>query len=158
MFGVRNARRVFWVAALAGCAIQGHIHAQSQGKPIVPKTISWRTDLTAAQKLAKSVRKPVLTVFTAAWCPWCRRMQDSTFMDPRVVEKSAAFITVKVDVDTQKAVANRYNAHARKKGGMGIPNTLFLSPDGATLKHAAGYSDARTFLATMDSVLAAVSR
>jgi len=158
MPGKANARSMVLAVLLACGFFQCQTRTQTEGNTPAAKTVAWRTDLATAQASAMSTRKPVMTVFTAAWCPWCKRMQDSTFIDPRVVEKTAAFVTVKIDVDSQKTVADRFNANARKHGGMGIPNTLFLSPNGVILKHAVGYYDAKTFLVLMDSVLTALPR
>jgi len=116
--------------------------------------IDWQTGVPAALDASRLSGRPVLMAFTAEWCPWCKRMEDSTYSDKRVVEKMSAFVPLKIDVDMQKAVADRYGCNAQKNGGVGIPNVLFLSSDGKKLKHVIGYRGALAFAATLDSVSA----
>jgi thiol:disulfide interchange protein len=129
------------------------INAQSPG-PAVKSGIDWKRNLKAAFELAAKQDKPLMVEFMAEWCPSCKMMEDSTFVDPGVIEKAARFVPVRIDVDGQKDVADRYNSSARKYGGIGIPNILFMTRDGVRLKHRIGYMDAATLTAVMDSVLA----
>ena len=77
--------------------------------------------------------------FMAVWCPPCKAMEDSTFSDRAVVERASAFVPVRIDIDKQREVASKCGALARKYGGIGIPNILFLSVEGKRLKHIVGY-------------------
>ena len=79
-------------------------------------------------------------------------MEDSTFSDPGVIRKVAGFIPVRIDVDEQRDVAVQYNGNARKYGGTGIPNILFLTGDGKRLKHIVGYYGPEALISVMDSV------
>jgi thiol:disulfide interchange protein len=115
--------------------------------------IVWQHDVKAAQALSVKTGKPVLMEFTAEWCPWCKLLEDSTFSDSLVISKTAAFVPLKIDVEKQKAIADRYGCNAGKYGGVGIPNVLFLSPDGKKIKHVVGYRNASAFAATLDSVI-----
>ncbi len=116
--------------------------------------IDWEKDLDAALASAKELRKPVMIDFMATWCPPCHAMEDSTFSAPEVVRKSRAFVTVRIDVDEQREVAVAYNGNARKYGGVGIPNILFLDADGGRLKHVVGYQGPEQFASVIDTVLA----
>jgi thiol:disulfide interchange protein len=131
------------------------IHAQSPG-PAVKPGIDWKRNLKTAFELAARQNKPLMVEFMAEWCPSCRMMEDSTFADPGVIEKTGRFIPVRIDVDRQKDVADRYKSSARKYGGIGIPNILFMTPGGVGLKHRIGYMDAAALTAVMDSVLTGV--
>lgn len=115
--------------------------------------IEWQSDIDAALAQAKEIRKPVMVDFMATWCPPCHAMEDSTFCEPGVIEKSKAFITVRIDVDEQREVAVTYNGNARKYGGVGIPNILFLDADGGKLKHVVGYHGPEQLVSVMDTVL-----
>jgi thiol:disulfide interchange protein len=120
--------------------------------------IVWQTDLKTAQELSIQTGKPIMMEFTAAWCPWCKLMEDSTFTDALVISKAASFVPLKIDVDRQRNVADGFGANAGKYGGIGIPNVLFLSPIGERLKHIVGYRGAAAFAATLDTVLAFVQK
>jgi thiol:disulfide interchange protein len=145
---MRTIPSLFISAALAILGL-----AFSCAKPQAEPGIRWHSDLTAALDSAASVNKPVLIEFMAQWCPSCRAMDDSTFNRPEVVAKSASFIPVRVDVDSQNTVAGRYGATAKKYGGIGIPNFLFLDPAGRPLVHRVGFMNAPAFSSLMDSVL-----
>ncbi|MBN1884327.1 MAG: thioredoxin family protein [Candidatus Krumholzibacteriota bacterium] len=115
--------------------------------------IGWLADVDSALTLAKTLGAPVMIDFMAVWCPPCRRMEDTTFCDPAVVAKARSFVTVRIDVDEQRDVAVRYGGNARKYGGVGIPNILFLGPSGETVKHVVGFQGPAELVAAMDSVL-----
>jgi len=130
-------------------------YAAGQKSPVQPPVqgIVWQTRLEEARQLAQKNKKVVLVDFMAEWCQYCKMLDDSTFPDQAVIKKLRVFVPVKIDVDKQKALADKYGANARKNGGMGIPNILFLSPDGKKLKHIVGYRNPKAFVAVLDSVL-----
>lgn len=116
--------------------------------------IRWTYNINEGLARAKKENKPVMVDFTAVWCPPCHAMEDSTFTSPDVIKKASAFIPVRIDIDKQREVAAGYNALARKYGGIGIPNVLFMASDGKKLKHIVGYYGPRQFIAAIDSALA----
>jgi thiol:disulfide interchange protein len=116
--------------------------------------IRWAHNVDDGLEQARKQGKPVMIDFMAVWCPPCKAMEDSTFSDRAVVEKASAFVPVRIDIDKQREVASKYGALARKYGGVGIPNILFLSVDGKKLKHVVGYYGPRELVAAMDSALA----
>jgi thiol:disulfide interchange protein len=123
------------------------------GKDQAPARIEWTFDIDAALIAARAQDKPVMVDFMATWCPPCHAMEDSTFSSPHVIRKASAFIPVRIDVDAQREVAVAYNANARKYGGVGIPNILFMDAEGKKLKHIVGYHGPEQFFSVMDSVL-----
>ena len=116
--------------------------------------IRWTYNIDKGLAQAKRQGKPVMIDFMAVWCPPCKAMEDSTFSDRAVVEKASAFVPVRIDIDKQRDVASKYGALARKYGGIGIPNILFMAADGTKLKHIVGYYGPRELVAAMDSALA----
>lgn len=121
----------------------GHTHEE----------IVWLDNIDEALVLAGKQHKPVFIDFMATWCPPCRMMEDSTFTNHNVIHEMEHFITVRIDVDKQGDVANKYKSNAGKYGGIGIPNILFLSSHGDELKHPIGYKGPDELIAIMDSVL-----
>ncbi|MGD1047664.1 MAG: thioredoxin family protein [Candidatus Krumholzibacteriaceae bacterium] len=141
---------VVFVSTLAGAGYAGlpFTHKKHSG-------IAWGYNLDEGLAKAKKESKPVMVDFMAVWCPPCKAMEDSTFSDAAVIGKSAAFVPVRIDIDKQHAVAAKCNGLARKYGGIGIPNILFMAPDGTALKHIVGYYSPKQLIAAMDSALAA---
>ncbi len=119
----------------------------------LPKEIHWMTDIEAAKILARAEDKPVMVDFMATWCPPCNMMEDSTFNQPEIINRSLNFINVRIDVDKQKDVAETYGANARKYGGIGIPNILFMDSGGFRFRHVIGYQSPETLSAVIDTVL-----
>lgn len=122
------------------------------------RKITWLHNLSEAKQMAKVQNNPLMIDFYADWCPSCNRMKDSTFSDQKVIQKSQHFIPVKIDVDKQGDIANRYKSNASKYGGIGIPNILFISPDSIELAHPIGYKNPEEFLTIMDSVLTKIKK
>jgi len=114
--------------------------------------IAWMTDLNAALQKAEAENKPIMIDFMATWCPPCKAMEDSTFNQSAIIERSLHFVTLRIDVDKQPEVAKTYKSNAQKYGGIGIPNILFMTPDQKTVAHPIGYLSPERMSAIMDSV------
>jgi len=115
--------------------------------------IHWITDMDKAIETAEKQDKPLMIDFMAEWCPPCQKMEKTTFNQPNVIRKTGAFITLRIDVDKQAEIANKYKCNASKYGGIGIPNILFMDHKENRLKHIIGYQDPERLMAVMDSVL-----
>jgi len=128
---------------IGGCARRG----------IPEGPIIWQSDLQQALETARQTDKMVVIDFMADWCPPCRAMDDSTFRHPAVAERFSRVIPVRINVDLHPEIANQYNGNARKYGGIGIPNLLFLSSAGERLVHLVGFQAPDRLTAVLDSLL-----
>jgi thioredoxin-like negative regulator of GroEL len=109
--------------------------------------IRWEKHFEAALRRAKSEGKPMLVDFWADWCSWCQRLDQTTYVDPRVVKLSADFVTVKVNTEggpREAAVADRYNVDS-------LPTIMFLSPAGHPILRLSGYQGPGQFPETMET-------
>jgi thiol:disulfide interchange protein DsbD len=153
-----RTKRTGWVAAILFVALVATLAGEgSAGKSWADKKpggIRWTYNVDDGLAKAKKAHKPVMIDFMALWCPPCKAMEDSTFSSSVVIKKSGSFVSVRIDIDTQREVAAKYNGLARKYGGIGIPNILFLAEDGSELKHIVGYYSPDQLVAAMDSALA----
>jgi len=125
----------------------------SRSKTSEAGSIQWLHSLDSAVVASEQTNKPIMIDFMAEWCPPCKAMEDSTFNQPAVIASAGKFITLRIDVDKQPEIAIKYNGNARKYGGVGIPNLLFLTPEKEKIKHVIGYHNAEQLIAVMDSAL-----
>jgi thiol:disulfide interchange protein len=158
--GTVSLRKRLGVVLVLGCAaVVIFASGALAGKPWKrfmgrANKIHWTYNLKDGLAEAKAKHKPVMIDFMAVWCPPCRAMEDSTFSDAGVIEKAGAFIPVRIDIDKHRDLAAKYNGLARKYGGVGIPNILFMNADETQLKHVVGYYTPAQLIGAMDSALA----
>jgi len=86
----------------------------SCGTRQAPAKIEWLTSIDSALHIAAAADKPLMIDFMATWCPPGRAMEESTFSQKAVIERARDFIPVRIDVDKQPDVANKYHSNARK--------------------------------------------
>ncbi|MFH1998117.1 MAG: DUF255 domain-containing protein [Planctomycetota bacterium] len=87
-------------------------------------SIQWQEWNDEAFEKAKSDNKPVLLLITAAWCRWCKSMEEETFSDPEVIRAvEESFLPIRVDKDRRPDINDRYNMG-------GWPSSVFLTPEG----------------------------
>ena len=101
-------------------------------KALRPKEIiPWRTDFAAATDEARRTGKPVFAYFTAVWCGPCQSLKHTTWADKGVDAALRDYVPVKVDIDRNPDVADKY-------GVKGIPAFAVLADDGRALRQADG--------------------
>ena len=89
----------------------------------------------------------------AEWCPPCKKMEKETFSNERVIRKLNKFIPIKIDVDRQQDIAKEYNRNAKKYGGIGIPNILFIDKEKNIVHQIVGFYNANQLIKILDLVL-----
>ena len=110
-----------------------------------------------ADRLVASARqegRPVIIDFSAAWCTPCRRLEDETFRDKRVVALATAqFTVIKVDLTSGGNPLN--DRLLREYAIKGVPTIILLGPDGRELPalRLVDYLPAEDFLARMRAAL-----
>jgi len=96
--------------------------------------IHWETDLLKARDKALKSEKPLLIVFGAEWCTFCKKMEHTTLAEKEMVQKiNADFVPVHLDFDKTKPVAKALNVK-------GIPSSIVLSTDAEILSRKDGYA------------------
>lgn len=114
---------MFAFAAPAG-AKKVDLAAMSAGK--------WYYDLSEAMDVAKAGNKLIMVDFMADWCGPCKMMDAQVFKTDDFKKATANMVLVKIDVDRQQAVAQRYGVEA-------MPTVKFLSPSGEIVHEFVGY-------------------
>ena len=138
-------RRLIILLLIVGCGKQ----ASEDNK----NGIKWGNNLDLAFAIASNSNKLIMIDFMAEWCPPCKEMDKITFSNANIIKKSNEFIPIQIDVDKQQNLAEEYNGNARKYGGIGIPNILFLDKEKKVIRHLLGFHDANQLMEIMDSVL-----
>ena len=86
--------------------------------------IQWRPWGADAFHEAQTQDKPILLSISAVWCHWCHVMDETTYSDPRIIQRiNERLLPVRVDNDQRPDVNMRYNMG-------GWPTTAILTPAG----------------------------
>ena len=95
--------------------------------------LEWGEDAFAA---SRQEGKPLLLTLTATWCHWCHVMDETSYSDPRVIERiNSGFIPVRVDVDRRPDISRRYNQGGYPSvavldgGGELLAGRIYMPPD-----------------------------
>lgn len=97
--------------------------------------VKWRTDLQAARAEARQQDRPMLVVFGADWCTYCRKMEQTTLADQALSKYiNDSFIPVHLDLDHDARVAEILEVER-------IPCSVMLSPNADLLGRVTGYVD-----------------
>ena len=95
----------------------------------------WRTDYVAARKEATDSGRPLLLDFGTEACFWCKKLDATTFRDPKVVKLlNERFVTVKIDAQKYAKLAEALNVES-------YPTLILAAPDGTVIGRHVGYAD-----------------
>jgi len=106
--------------------------------------LKWDANLDAAVKQGGSLGKPVLIDFTADWCPACKKMDVTTFVDHEVAEElTSKWVLVKIDCTVN---SDEIETLQRKYAINGLPSLVVLDSSGEHLQTLTGYQPAKKLL------------
>jgi thiol-disulfide isomerase/thioredoxin len=115
-------------------------------KPKTQNAIAW-LDYETGMEQAEKQNKLVLAVFTASWCPTCRKLEKEVLQDRSVIAMSRQFICVKVDVDERVDVATKHAVSL-------LPTTLVLDSIGSEFLRLISFKSPEHYVAELKGALA----
>lgn len=120
-----------------------------------PGHIAWLKFSPQLQQQTLASGRPQVVLFTADWCPPCKRLKAHTLSDTRVVEFMERFTPIKVDLTINVGSEERKLMQAW--GVKGVPTTVFVDSAGRRLSEltAVGFRPPDDFLRRMRQALAA---
>lgn len=86
----------------------------------------WLSDWDQAMSLAKATHKIVMVDFMASWCGPCKALDKQSFHTEAFKQETKNIILVKIDIDQQPALAQKYGVEA-------IPNVQFIDEKGVVV-------------------------
>ena len=113
--------------------------------------ISWVESFDVAKAQAISEERPMLVDFGADWCGACQELERDVLSDPRVVSEAQRFVTVRVDLSTDKATDDKW-ALLKSYKQPGLPLVVLHHSDGSEASRITGLVDSEAFLELMDAV------
>ena len=107
-------------------------------KPAIPVApvkaqINWQKDIFAAHDVSLKTGKPMLFVFGADWCTFCKKLDEYTLSHPGMTKYvNSSFVPVRLDFDRDKHIADILKIDK-------IPCTVVLSPHADLISKQFGY-------------------
>jgi len=110
--------------------------------------VRWRADYASARAEAVRLDRPLVLVVESSSCGWCRKLEQTTLRDGRVVRAlNASAIPLRLSADDP--------AHAELLDALrveGLPTIAGVAPDGRVVANQAGFLDAKEFLGVLRDV------
>ena len=130
-------------------ALASTVQAQPTQTQLKQKTgLFTQTSVEKAWKSATSRQTPMLVMFTADNCKFCKKMLNETYGHPGIQRMLSG------RTETVLAHANNYRDLTKKLGVRGYPTTLLVSPKGEVLDFMQGFVEPRDFAERVGPILA----
>ena len=121
-------------------------------KSSVEKSSIWKEYKEQFVKEAKEQSRPVIIDFHAQWCLSCTELDELTFLQPEIIERSRHFTMLKVDATSPskelKVITDKYEVY-------GLPTIIFINSKGEVIKDLTltGFEQAAPFSKRMDQLI-----
>jgi thiol:disulfide interchange protein DsbD len=141
-----------WLKKIVGVACLAVAAVALVPSRLPAQQIAWQPYDAAVVEQAERDGQPVILDFYADWCPPCQEMERTTYVDPRVVDASQAFLMVKVDLTHDTPEGDRL---MEKYNVQGVPTLVFLDRQGREIKQqrVTDYVGPEEFLGKLQDVL-----
>ncbi len=114
-------------------------YASATAAPPAEKRVLWYKNLYTAHQQALATKKPMMLVFGADWCTYCKKLDKETLGDPRMAEfVNHSFVPVQLDLERDQRIAKILEVDR-------VPCTVILTPDADLLGRLIGYADVNAY-------------
>jgi thioredoxin-like negative regulator of GroEL len=145
-------RRFAWIILLVG-GISAVVPLASLPQEAAPakSEIRWRTDYAAALREAQEKNLPLVVDFGTVNCYWCKKLDEITFRDPRVIQVvNERYIPLKVDGEKEPTLVQVLRI-------TGYPTIVLAAPDKRILGTLEGFQEADKFHDSLHRALATLA-
>lgn len=98
--------------------------------------------------VAAAEGRPIFLYWGAVWCPPCHYLKNKIFQRPEFVERSANFVMVYLDGDTDRA-----QVYGERFGTMGYPTVIVFGADGEERMRMPSTVDSELYGELMDQAM-----
>ena len=157
VLGVIGALLLVWAVAVFSMVVirqpQAPPRQSVPGEPGLSQ-VAWN-DFATGLELAEAEGKPILVEFYTVWCGFCKRMDQTTFRDSRVVASLQGVIPVKVDAEGTQTVRGFTGEElAEKYQAFTYPTLVLLDARGRVISRSRGGMPTDRFLVWLEEALA----
>jgi thioredoxin-like negative regulator of GroEL len=101
--------------------------------------IRWRTDYAGALKEAQDKNLPLVIDFGTVNCYWCKKLEESTFRDPRIIQiMNERYIPLKIDGEKEPTLIQLLRI-------TGYPTIILAAPDKRIVGTVEGFQEVEKF-------------
>ncbi len=113
-------------------------------QPASAASIKWQPYGSGAFTLAKASGKKIFVFGMFDSCPWCHKMQSTTFTNATVVNLiNSKYVPVKLHADIDTNTADKY-------GVVVVPTILILNSNGGVISKTEGYQTADEMISALE--------
>jgi thiol-disulfide isomerase/thioredoxin len=118
-----------------------HVLLDSQG------TLKWETDWQTVLKTAVEKKQPVLMDFYTDWCPHCKRLDQITFIDPKVIDyfKKENYALLKINPEKDIAAEKKFKVFS-------YPTLVIFKADGTEIDRMLGFKSPEDLIKSLEDL------
>ncbi|GAB4328787.1 MAG: hypothetical protein Kow0074_24900 [Candidatus Zixiibacteriota bacterium] len=131
--------------AVLGASVEG-VAEDDVSSDTGSATITWHHSFAQAQSLARETERHIIAEFYTDWCPWCRKLDDSTLAHPLVEAMADSFVFLRVNAELDTALVTRYGVNA-------YPTVILIEGNGNEVDRIVGYVQPEEFVERINKYL-----